>query len=215
MISREFLEIRLGIYRLLHALYDYPPCEEKLNALLEINLPGDIPYCTALKDLQDSIGGLDLALLEEQLKIEMTRLMEGPGLPSAPPYASYYLNNKQLMGSSAQDARRAYLEWQVAPEQDSIPADHISLELGFLAYLAERAIQTQGSAQLEALNVSLSFLSRQLLTWEAQFCAAVEANSHEPFFIALARFTTQVIEADLVWLRETLSFSEPISLIYE
>jgi TorA maturation chaperone TorD len=213
MISRDPLETRLGIYRLLHALYDYPPCAEKLNAVLEVNLPVEIHFYSALRDLQDSIRGRDLTMLEEQLKIEMTRLMEGPGLPSAPPYASYYLNNKQLMGLAAQDARRAYLEWQVAPEQDSIPADHISLELGFLAFLAERAIQTQGPAQVEALNASLSFLTRQLLAWEAQFCAALEANSDEPFFIALARFTSQVVEADLIWLRETLSISEPIAMI--
>lgn len=198
MIPQETVDTRLGLYQLLVALYRYPLCQEVLDALTTLDWQGDTPLTHSLRDLQATLGGLDKSTLE-CLNIEMTRLMEGPGLTPAPPYASYYLNGMQLMGPAAQAARRAYLEWQASPEQGSIPPDHITLELGFLAFLAEQ------STQPEALLASLSFLRDHLQPWLPRFCADLEANSREAFFAALARFTHQVVEADEAWLADALT----------
>ncbi len=130
--------------------------------------------------------------------------MEGPGLTPAPPYASFYLHGQQLMGPSAQAARRVYLEWQALPEQTSIPADHIALELGFLAVLAEKAMTDDEEQQLAALRASHAFLHEQVQPWLSRFCADLESNSREPFFAALARLTLQVIESDRAWLEDVL-----------
>lgn len=207
MNMNSILDTRLGLYRLLTALYRYPLRLEPLMALASLDADEADPLARSLRDLQQTPPTLDASVLE-RLNIEMTRLMEGPGLTPAPPYASYYLNGKQLMGPAAQAARRAYLEWQAVPQQDSIPPDHIALEMGFLAFLAEQAVNSGEDAQMDILRASHSFLREHLLPWLPRFCADLEINSHEPFFSALARFTLQVTDADQIWLEDTFA-SEP------
>ena len=198
MTSRDILEARLVLYRLLAALYRYPLTAEKLSALQAVQAEGESSAAQAVSALQQAAGSPSV----ERLNVEMTRLMEGPGITPAVPYASYYLNGKQLMGAAAQAAHRLYLEHGVEPEQGSIPPDHIALELGFLAVLAERTLIDADPAS--ALETSLLFVHEHLQPWLGMFCAALETSSHEPFFAALAQATQQVIAEDEAWLQESL-----------
>lgn len=204
MTMSAALETRLGLYRLLSKLYRYPLERETLEAIQSLETPVASPLADGLYKLQATLMDMDSASREERLNVEMTRLMEGPGLTPAPPYASYYLYSKQLMGPSAQAARRAYLEWKVMPEQSSIPPDHLSLELGFLAVLAEEALTDDEKRKLTALRASQAFLSEQVRSWLSRFCDGLETNSSEPFFAALARWTLQIIETDQAWLDDNL-----------
>lgn len=193
-MTGDMLETRLVLYRLLAALYRYPLREETLEALRSLSWEQDDAVAEALRQVQSA---LDMPLNEaalERLNVEMTRLMEGPGVTPAVPYASYYLHGQQLMGPSAQAARRIYLEWGVAPEQGTIPPDHIALELGFLSFLAEQTLEDD--KRQDALRASLVFLREHLLPWLPQFCAALETSAREPFFGALSRLTRQVVAAD-------------------
>lgn len=187
MTARGFLEARLYLYRLLGALYRYPLTAEKLSSvgqLIELS----------------NVGQLNELLCLERLNVEMTRLLEGPGVTPAVPYASYYLHGKQLMGPSAQAARRFYLEWGVEPEQGSIPPDHIALELGFLSFLAEQALEDD--RREDALSASLVFIQEHLQPWLSSFCIALKTAAREPFFRALAAFTRQFISIDVGQLIE-------------
>jgi TorA maturation chaperone TorD len=206
MITRDLLEARLLLYRLLAALYRYPLTHEKLSALANVAIQGDSSITQTLQDLQETLVGMEDAFIE-RLNVEMTRLLEGPGITPAVPYASYYLHDKQLMGPAAQAARRLYLEWGVEPELGSIPPDHIALELGFLSFLAEQSLSDD--RREDALRVSLVFLSENLKPWLRLFCAAIENAAQESFFRALAVLTRQLIAADEAWLQESLL--EPVS----
>lgn len=199
MISRDVLEARLVLYRLLAALYRYPLSPEKLSALQSVQPESEATLTQTLQRLQKTLSTDDFV---EQLNVEMTRLMEGPGVTPAVPYASYYLNGKQLMGAAAQAVRRLYLEHGVEPQQGSIPPDHIALELGFLSVLAERALTDDEPAP--ALETSLHFLQEHLQPWLPLFCAAIETSSHVPFFAALAEATQQFVAEDEAWLQESL-----------
>lgn len=201
MTPRDNLETRLVLYRLLAALYRYPLTQEKLSTLSDMQSEGDFPLSGALQDLQSASASLDEERME-RLNVEMTRLMEGPGVTPAVPYASYYLNGKQLMGVAAQAAHRLYLEHGVEPELGSIPPDHIALELGFMAVLAERALTDIQPA--DALETSLLFLGEHLKPWLSLFCAALETSANEPCFRALAIFTRKFVTEDETWLRESL-----------
>lgn len=200
MTSRDILEARLVLYRLLAALYRYPLTAEKLSALQAVQAEGESSAAQAVLQLQQAVGSGNLSV--DHLNVEMTRLLEGPGITPAVPYASYYLNGRQLMGAAAQAAHRLYLEHGVEPEQGSIPPDHIALELGFLAVLAERALIDADPAS--ALETSLLFVREHLQPWLGMFCAALETSSREPFFAALAQATQQVIAEDEAWLQESL-----------
>lgn len=206
MITRDLLEARLLLYRLLAALYRYPLTHEKLSALANVAIQGDSSITQTLQDLQETLVGMEDAFIE-RLNVEMTRLLEGPGITPAVPYASYYLHDKQLMGPAAQAARRLYLEWGVEPEQGNVLPDHIALELGFLSFLAEQSLSDD--RREDALRVSLVFLSENLKPWLRLFCAAIENAAQESFFRALAVLTRQLIAADEAWLQESLL--EPVS----
>lgn len=200
------MQERTGLYSLLHALYTYPLQPAVLDAVVQLELPLASPESAGLSQMQARLrgNGVPPATLEA-LNTEMTRLLEGPGLTPAPPYASYYLNAGQLMGPPAAAARRTYLEWQVAPAgQAHLPEDHVALELGFLAYLAAQSVQEQ-DAGLQALEASRDFLRHQVMSWLPRFCAALSSAAADPFFSGLARFTQAAVEADLAWLEEALA----------
>lgn len=203
MTFHNVLEARLVLYRLLAALYRYPITSEKLSALQSLQAEGESSTAQAVCALQQTVSDLSV----ERLNIEMTRLMEGPGVTPAVPYASYYLNGGQLMGAAAQAAHRLYLEHGVEPEQGSTPPDHIALELGFLAVLAERALTDAHS--VPALETSLLFVREHLKPWLTSFCAALENSSGEAFFAALAEATKQFVAEDESWLEESLRETVP------
>jgi len=208
-MDQQRLQERVGLYSLLRALYSYPLQEVVLEAVASLEITPASPLATSpsspsghgLAQMQarlQSNGSLPAAL--EGLNTEMTRLLEGPGLTPAPPYASYYLHGGQLMGPAAVAVRQLYLDWQVVPAGDTrLPDDHIALELGFLAYLAERAAEGGPEAE-KALRRSHDFIRQHLLPWLPRFCAALGSASTDPFFTGLAGFTQAVVEADLDWL---------------
>ncbi len=206
MMDRQRLQERVGLYSLLRALYSYPLREPVLEAVVSLEIAPASPLAPGLSRMQTRLQGHGFrpAALEV-LNTEMTRLLEGPGLTPAPPYASYYLHDGRLMGPAAVAVRRVYLDWQAVPASDvHLPDDHIALELGFLAYLAARA--AGGSAETEkVLQASHDFIQQHLLPWLPRFCAALGGASADPFFTGLADFTRAAVEADLEWLMTVLA----------
>lgn len=192
-MTQQILTERLGLYSLLRALYTYPLTESLLVNVAGLTLPPGSPLRDDLAKMQSSLDAVTLNL-------EMTRLLEGPGRTPAPPYASFYLNNKQLMGPAAIRARNTYLTWQAWPESDErLPADHLALELGFMAYLADLAMSSEADRS-KALDASHAFLTEQITPWLPRFVQAVLQATDVPFFIGLVGFTRTAIQSDLEWL---------------
>lgn len=204
-MDQQRLAERVGLYGLLRTLYAYPLQGPLLETVARLTVEPDSPLAPGLKRMQSALDdGISPDALEA-LNVEMTRLLEGPGLTPAPPYASYYLHDGLLMGPAAVAARQSYLEWEVVPEGEiRIPDDHITLELGFLAHLAVRAAAGDSDAD-EALAASQAFIVEQLMPWLPSFCAALRTASHDPFFLGLADFTMAAIKDDRDWLSATLA----------
>lgn len=203
-MKQEILQERAGVYRLLRALYSYPISEDLLSTVLELKALPNIETGDGLKKIQSGLVG-DLADKVEVLNTEMTRLLEGPGITPAPPYASYFLNQGQLMGNSALIARQFYQEWRVEPDlKFNIPDDHITLEMGFLAHLAQIALENDSEDQEQILEASRDFLKKSLIPWLSQFCRAMTKASKLPFFVGLAEFTHAYVHSDFAWLNFVL-----------
>ncbi len=197
-VTEQTLAERAGLYSLLHAFYTYPLTESLLADVAGLSLPAESPLFDGLVQMQTG------QLSAETLNVEMTRLLEGPGRTPAPPYASYYLNDRQLMGPPATMARQTYLEWQIYPEGDQyIPDDHLALELGFMAYLAQLALSSEPDRN-KALVASYRFLVDQIVPWLPHFSRALTQATEEPFFVGLVRFTQAAIQSDLEWLESYL-----------
>lgn len=202
-MNRPELENRAGLYNLLRALFAYPLNEALLETLLNLVVEADSLLTGGIAEMQSCLRDAPSLKDEaERLNVEMTHLFEGPGLPIAPPYASYYLNEKQLMGPSAITARQFYLQWRALPESEiRLPDDHIALELGFLAHLAEHAIHVENETdKLALLAASREFIQNHLKPWLPPFIAAQTKVEVDAFFIGLAHLLRETIEADLVWL---------------
>jgi len=207
-LDKKILSDRVGIYSLLRTLYSYPLSKTSLDYVSNLKADKNSSFYNGLKKMQNSLQHqqpLNNDILD-RLNIEMTQLLEGPGLPKAPPYASFYLNNKQLMGPSAVSARNFYLKWLVIPSSNgiNIPNDHIALELGFMAHLAQRI--TEGDEK--ALLASQDFINQNLVPWVNRFCNTLSLATSNDFFKGLADVTKTVIQNDILWLDELLKAIE-------
>jgi TorA maturation chaperone TorD len=215
MDESDSLYARTAMYELLARLYTYPLDSAALDAVTALRLENaPTALSDALAVMQARIAAApDRAALVEALNVEATRLFEGPGKPTAPPYASFYLNGGQLMGPPALATRRAYLAWNVKPRDDRhVPPDHLALELGFMAHLADLA---HADRTPRALAASAEFLREQILTWLPRFSAAVVASTTHPFFIGLANLTSALATSDDLGLRGILNVVPDTSTIPE
>jgi putative dimethyl sulfoxide reductase chaperone len=213
-MMEQYLAERAGLYSLLRTLYTYPLEEKLLAEVAGLVLPAAAPLSHPLAQMQAGLlaaarpeGNGHGATVADRLNVEMTRLLEGPGRTPAPPYASYYLHDGRLMGPPAMAARQTYLEWRAVPAGAvRLPDDHLALELGFMAYLAQLALESE-TERLLALAAGLGFLQQQLLPWLPRFCADLTAAATEPFFSGLAHFTQAAVQADAAWLSKFLQDS--------
>jgi TorA maturation chaperone TorD len=195
------LQSRRVLYRVLQALYSYPLSREKVEPLLDLTFESE-PIEMAFASLRNVLAKVtDWEAFVDRPNVEYTRLFEGPGFLPAPPYASYFLNDKRLMGPEAVAVRRVYAESGVASQKlGRAPDDHIALELAFMAYLSDEIADAFGQGdddQCKGLrDVQNKFLKDHLLPWVPVFCLKVTAATQNEFFIELSSLTLACLESD-------------------
>lgn len=108
-------------------------------------------------------------------------------LQAIPPYASLFLSDDAMLNSDAAErAQRSYgrAGFTVETEWRAGAADHLGVELHFVAYLLE----TESPAWK-------TFLNEQVLSWAPVCCLAVERAEGAPLYSGLARLTKDVLLA--------------------
>lgn len=135
----------------------------------------------------------------QNVEFAFNRLFVGPRALLAPPFASVYLEPEpQLMGRSTLNVRYLYqMMGLTSPWQNSLPDDHLGLELD--AYYQLQTVLSQvDSAELKALREY--FLLGHLNRWLPQFINRVKTTPDIPAPIIL------VVEQLNAWLQaEVLS----------
>ena len=190
---------RAAMYALLRALYDYPLTADLLVAVQSLNLGDDSPLAPYLGELQDRLPNDVTEEAIEDLNIEMTRLLEGPGQPVAPPFASYYLHGS-LMGPVMMQVAETYRLWGVEDVSGTqTPPDHVALLFGFLSFLADDSAIADVDESSRML-ASREFIRRYLMPWLERFTSALHNGARDPFFGGLAGFTLACVQADYEWL---------------
>lgn len=118
-----------------------------------------------------------------QAEYAFNRLFIGPAAPAAPLYASVYLESDPiLMGESTGEVRALYAALGLeGPQADSLPADHISLELDLLLCL-DQALNLSFDPQIAAIYDR--FLNGHMRVWVPRFIQRVNAASDVPPCIA-------------------------------
>lgn len=204
MILMPATRDRALLYTVLSRLVSYPVTPDLLRLIGDLDVPGPAGHGAAgelrrLREAVGALGGPDAAV--EPLNREATRLFEGPGQPAAPPFGSFYLSGGTLMGPETAAVRRAYLDAGFLPDPSvNLPPDHLALELGFLGVLAERAGDGADAEAASARRAWWDFIATHLAPWLALWQADLRrAESHE-FYLGVAGFISEILEADLAWL---------------
>lgn len=123
------------------------------------------------------------ATTPENAAVDYTRIM----LRAVPPYASLFLSEDAMLnGPHAENAQRLYRQmgFTIPAEWRAGPADHLGLELHFLAHLLERDIPTWPG-----------FLAEYLLPWAPVCCLAVERVEDSTLYPPVARLTCETLLA--------------------
>jgi len=151
-------------------------------------------HLAAVPELSEGIAGMtavadgwtDPDRTARALAVAYARLFLGAGSRSqrVPVYESVYTSENGLICQEATNAIAALLQDHgLSADGWSEPADHIAVELEFLAWLAEKA-GTDADPHAEQSQHAL--LSRHLLQWGPQFCDLCIERDTSGFYAAAA-----------------------------
>lgn len=104
----------------------------------------------------------------EAVEYDFNRLFVGPMALEAPPYASFYLDPEPLlMGRQTMAVRQVYAELGLAsPDRNSLPDDHLALELDASAVMISALEEEQNP---ELAELWRAFLQDHLAGWVPAF----------------------------------------------
>ncbi|MCL4369770.1 MAG: molecular chaperone TorD family protein [Chloroflexi bacterium] len=206
----DLLTSRVEMYGLLRDAFSYPVTEGVIRRLSSLEPDGEA--APTLQAVARSLHGIlgqarQGEELLEDLNREHSRLMAGPGLPPAPPYGSYYRDAQgALFGQETQTVADVYRRHGFVPASPGVPADHLALELEFMAALAETATvaaaERRGIDLRDSLGVQRSFLREHLIPLSRAFTNCLLEAEPSDFFAGLTQLLHQYLSADLAFLQE-------------
>ncbi len=203
---------RLMIYRWLSSLF----AAELDGEAVEFHSSG--PGGDLLRNLRgvseySEEAGILLNILEKQkekgdderpLSAEYAFLFHGAGgRSSVPPYESVYMDEDGAMCGPSEQAVRKLMKAHGLSVSDifSEPADHIALELEFMAFLAgltaEAAAGSSGKKkQAGLLSKQRKFLEEHLLRWVPRFAEGCRNSGASEFYAAASRLALKLLQED-------------------
>ncbi|MHB1124260.1 MAG: TorD/DmsD family molecular chaperone [Ramlibacter sp.] len=125
----------------------------------------------------------------EDIQVEYTRLFIGPQEPPVLLYAScHLLPTRSVMSEETLAVRDAYGKSGLVVERlNSLPDDHLGVELEFLFALTRAAADSDDATEAMRLVAGRSeFIRRHLAPWAGQVADEISKESQDPFFRALA-----------------------------
>lgn len=194
-MNQILIERQTGYHVL--ALFYRGDITKGLNILLDPNFGSLFTGATTFGSLIAPVitiirGHKDDLEYKKTIIADYQRLFIGPEKLLAPPWASVYLTKEKLLfGEPERVVRKFYQSVRLAVSKAE-PADHIALELAFMARLCT-------SAQIEAvaLKTQRSFLETHLLHWIAAWKSDVVCSAQTDFWPLLTEITYNWLGDDL------------------
>lgn len=121
----------------------------------------------------------------EELQTDFTRLFVN-GFPAvlAHPFGGWYRGERVLFGSGENKVRQFYADCGVHfPADHHLPADHILVELEFLAIMLEEYQRSQDNRYLSALR---TMIDQYMQDWVFDFLQAVGRQADSRFYQTFA-----------------------------
>jgi DMSO reductase family type II enzyme chaperone len=215
---------RSTIYKLLSLAFGYPTEDlihafqngEYMNELLAAL--SAIPHLQSLaaewdqssEKSREQLNGVSSADFE----VNFIRTFDvGTSTPPCPPYEGFYRQEKGQT-TIMLEVSEFYKHFGLAMDQDDgkreLP-DHLCAELEFLHFLAFKEAQARNKETEELLKGYLmaqrDFLQRHPAGWVPAFYQKLKESAVMPFYVQLAKITSDIIRYDLEWLEAELEDS--------
>jgi TorA maturation chaperone TorD len=137
----------------------------------------------------DVIGKADASVLRD-IAISFTSLFCAAKVGAPYPYESVFLGKqKLLLGEASAEVKRLYEQSGYAysaaasRQNSNEPADHISFELGYIAYLLDEGLPEQ----------AIQFSNEHLLAWVPDFASTVCKSDTTGFYSLVAQTTVAML----------------------
>ncbi len=218
MITKE--NFRLYSYSFLSKALDYPTSDSLKKLVNPELIEALASYQDTLKDEEPSASQLRTALsdfrsqmLEAahlyssqesyllELQKEYTRLCHASKPRLLPLFESVYREGKLLQQSTVEVARLYHRAGLKLSESFSLPPDHISLELEFMAYLCSQEIEAIEKNDALALNkakeLQLKMLTEHLRFFVLAFARRLQEHASLNFYRAAGDFLEHFIDWEL------------------
>lgn len=209
-LTDEQLAARTYLYSLLHRLFAEEPTDELADAF-DIQLANEafalIGGDEEANDREEGFAAVASALSDASAaRREYTRLFVGPGTLPAPPWESVWtLKDRALFTRVTLEVRTAYRASGFLPKRyPQVSDDHLALETGFLAQLAQRMQESSSKggepAFEQARAASAAFLEQHLGTWAGPFASRLAAED-APLYGAAAQLLAELARKDAALLK--------------
>jgi len=208
----RIIQKRQTIYAFLKGVYEKELPKEFLAKMPEkmkplLTIAGAFPNAETRQVVKefvqftDAIPSQDLDDLDIRLAADYARLFLSTGKVPPHPSESIYREGT-LMQFSRDEVLKTYWSFGVDKKKEfTEPEDHIAVELNFLMYLCEKAIEVlkNGDAK-EArryIQGQKDFLEGHLVKWVPKLVKDILSTAQTPFYKAIAVLTKEYIEMDL------------------
>jgi putative dimethyl sulfoxide reductase chaperone len=195
--SASVLQSQLAVLDLLRRLFLGGLTDEFLGLVGGIDVTDLDKVSPASAGLGRMIAAAEVGLGEDakfgdRLRVEYTRLFEGPGQMPVVPFASFHLSrSKALMTQDTLAVRARYLEAGLAVEAlNRVPDDYIGIELEFLWFLTREALVALQAGDVDAAKHRLAqryaFVEDHVQRWMPLLAGSLSEATQEEFFAGLA-----------------------------
>ncbi|WP_371186779.1 molecular chaperone TorD [Thalassotalea maritima] len=139
-----------------------------------------------------------------ECKAEFSQLFLMDNKTGAPPYASIYLSEQELMFQQAHNEMVALLKQQGLAIVDEFnePADHIAIQLDYLGNLVLATLQASDSRQV--CKQQLDFIENKILIWLPLFLARMTRINNSGFYQNICQLLHSYLLLEVELLRDNI-----------
>ncbi len=185
-----------------------PKMKPLLSAAEMLSQPEAKKVVKELIQFTNKIPSQNLDELQIRLAADYARLFLS--INKVPPHPSESVYREGTMMQYFRDeVLKVYWSFGVAKKKEfAEPEDHIAVELSFMVYLCEKAIEalkngdTNGSQRY--IQGQKEFLECHLVRWVPNLVTDIVTIAQTPFYRAMAVLTREYIDMDLSIVREIL-----------
>jgi len=199
-VEMERAVARASLYTLLSALFDRPLDAAGLAALRNPSVSAALAAVGI--DLGQELSSVGAAELRERLSIEFSHIFIAPAGKVMPYEGLMIGGDDELSGDGAARVARfmADVGYKLPPESGQV-ADHIAVELAFMADLAGREAAALSEADLpratRAREIQRDFLRQHLGCWCKVFANKVQQRDGTGFYAVLATAVAAFVASEI------------------